>query len=94
MGTDGENKKGLLALRDEIERVDTEIVRLIRERARLGQQIGMEKQLSGAPVLAPDREAAVVRKAAELANELDLPEEDIRKVMWILIGISRKLQQK
>jgi len=89
-----DDKKGLLALRGEIERVDTEIVRLIRERVRLGQQIGVEKQLSGQPVLAPDREAAVVRKAADLAAELELPEEDIRKVMWILIGISRKLQQK
>ena len=87
-------KEGLLELREQIERVDTEIVRLIRERVRLGQLIGVEKQQAGKPVLAPDREAAVVRKAAELASDLELPEEDIRKVMWILIGISRKLQQK
>ena len=59
----------------------------------IAEAIGHRKLARGKPTLVPEREAAVVRKAAELANEMGLPEEEIRKLMWILIGLSRKHQQ-
>ena len=83
----------LVALREQLLRLDGELVRLMAERERLARAIGAAKRTAGIPTLDPAREAAVVRRAAALAREHDLDEEDVRAVFWKLIASSRRAQQ-
>jgi chorismate mutase len=83
----------LSSLRDEIERVDRAVIELIAERMQLARAIGAAKRDAGLPTLDNAREAAVVRHAVGLAREHGLDEEEIRKVFWQLIGMSRRAQQ-
>lgn len=82
----------LAALREEIERIDRELVGLIATRVRLARRVGAAKRAVGRPTLDPTREAAVVRRATETARQAGLAEEDVRDIFWHLIGLSRRAQ--
>jgi len=84
----------LRALRDRIEQVDRELIRLIGERVALAREVGGAKRELGAPTLDPAREAAVVRRAGELAREAGVGDEDVRYIFWHLIGLSRRAQME
>jgi chorismate mutase len=70
--TDGVSQAGeserLEALRKRIMEVDEALVDLIEERKALVLAVGRLKAAAGLPVLDPSREAAVVRRAAEMAR--------------------------
>ena len=82
----------LVALRDEIERIDREIVGLIAERLLVARRVGPVKRALGMPVLDPPREAAIVRRAGALARDAGLDDEDVRYVFWHLVGMCRRVQ--
>lgn len=84
--------RALAALRVEIERTDRDIIRLVAERIALARRVGAAKQAAGLPALDPAQEAAVVRRASEIAREEGAPEEDVRYIFWHLIGASRRAQ--
>jgi chorismate mutase/prephenate dehydratase len=66
-------------LRESIDRCDREIVRLINERARYGQQVGEYKRRNDLPIYAPDREQAVFDKVAGL-NEGPFPQASLHAI--------------
>ena len=78
--------------RGEIERIDRELIALIGERVRVAREIGRAKRDAGMNTLDPAREAAVVRRAGELARELGLDDEVVRRIFWQLIALSRSVQ--
>ncbi len=82
----------LMRQRAEIERIDRAIVGLIAERVAVARKVGPLKQALGMPILDPPREAAIVRRAGELARDAGLPDEDVRYVFWHLVGLSRRVQ--
>jgi chorismate mutase len=82
----------LRAIREEIERVDGEIITLVARRLELARQTGDLKRAHDLPLFDAAREAAVVRRAAELSRAAGLPEEEARSLFWILIGMARRLQ--
>lgn len=82
----------LQRLREEIERVDREIVSLVAERVRLAREVGKAKRAADLPTLDPAREASVVRRAGALAREAGLVDEEMRGLFWHLIGLSRRAQ--
>ena len=82
----------LEALRADVEEIDRDLIRLIGERVGLAQAIGQMKRRAGLPTLDPAREAAVVRRAASMARDYGLGEEDVREIFWHLIGLSRRAQ--
>ena len=84
----------LKRLRGEIERIDRELIRLIRERVELAREVGKTKREHDLPILDPAREAAIVRRAGELAREAGLADEDVRYLFWHLIGLSRRAQME
>ena len=84
----------LAELRGEIERIDRELIGLIAERVRLAREVGAAKRELGVPTLDPAREAAVVRRAGELAREAGVCDEDVRYIFWHIIGLSRRVQME
>lgn len=57
----------LTRAREKIDAIDTRIVDLLNQRARVVAHVGEVKRKAGLPVHAPEREAAVIRKAGEQA---------------------------
>jgi chorismate mutase/prephenate dehydrogenase len=80
-------------LRQRIEALDAELVRLIAERRALVIEIGSVKAGLGLPVLDPTREAQVVRRAAALARDSGGDEEMVRDVIWRIIASARDEQE-
>ena len=88
-----EPKEGLEALRRRILEVDELLVGLVGERRELVLKVGRLKAQMGLPVLDPSREAAVVRRAAELAREKGVDEEMTRDIIWRIIASARAEQE-
>ena len=89
----GEAMDRLEALRKRILEVDEALVGLVGERRALVLEIGRLKAEMGLPVLDPSREAAVVRRAAELARGRGVDEELIRDVIWRIMASAREEQE-
>jgi len=87
------SQERLNRLRDEIEALDAELVRLMEERRALVIEVGGIKEKLGLPVMDPTREAAVVRRAATLAREQGGNEELVRDVIWRIIASARDDQK-
>lgn len=83
----------LAACRDEIERLDNEIIGLLARRIVLGKRTGALKQAAGLPILDPSREAAVIRRVTETARAGGLPVEPVREIFWQIVGMSRRAQE-
>jgi chorismate mutase len=90
--TSSSNTSALDAARNEISAIDSRLVALIADRARVAREIGQEKRSLGMTLLDPAREAAVVRRAGELARESGIDAEAIRTIFWQLIALSRNVQ--
>lgn len=82
----------LLELRRKIDAIDTRLVRLLNERARLVVEVGKTKRADGTPIYAPHREAEVLRKVLA-ANEGPLPGRTIEGVYRELMSGSFTLEQ-
>jgi len=80
-------------LRSRIEALDRELVSLIGRRCELAVEVGRAKQRLGLPVMDPQQEAKVVRRAAEIARELEVDEELTRDVIWRIIAAARAVQE-
>ncbi len=65
---------------------------ILRRRLDLVTQLGELKVGMGLPVTDPKREAAVVRRAAELARQAGLDEELIRGLIWQIMSSARARQ--
>ena len=81
-------------LRDAIEALDAELVRILGERRALVIEVGGIKRELGLPVMDPSREAAVVRRAATLARDQGGNEELVRDVIWRIISSARQTQSE
>jgi chorismate mutase len=80
------------ALRHEIEAIDYDVIALIARRMHAARAVGRVKRMHDLPITDPGREAAVVRRAVELARAEELPEEDVREIFWHIIGLCRRAQ--
>ena len=63
----------LEALREEIDKIDEVIVRLLDRRARCAYAIGRVKKAQGLAIYEPQREATVIARVKELNEQLGGP---------------------
>ena len=54
----------LKPLREQIDALDAQLLRLLNERAKIAQQVGHVKAETNAPVFRPEREAQVLARVA------------------------------
>jgi len=64
----------LAPLREKIDAVDTELIRLLNERAIIAQEIGAIKNREGLPIYSPEREDRVIRSLIERSKGPLTPE--------------------
>src|SRR5512135_2163247 len=75
--------------REQIDRIDDELLRLFNQRAGLAQQIGHAK--GGGAVLRPEREAQVLTRLAQ-ANKGPLPERGVIQLFTEVMSQCRALE--
>lgn len=84
----------LVQCRAEIEEIDRRLIALLAERVTLGRKTATIKRAAGLPILDPQREAEVIRRAVTTAREHDLPVEAVRELFWHVVGLSRRAQEE
>ncbi len=83
----------LLPLRQKIDAIDAQILDLLNQRARVAQEVGHVKAETNAPVFRPEREAQVLRKAAE-RNPGPLLGADIQTIFREVMSACRALEKR
>lgn len=89
-----EARAQLASCRTAIETLDLQIIALLAERLALGQQTAGLKRAVGLPILDPQREAEVIRRAVVAARAKQLPTEPVRQIFWHIVGLSRRVQEE
>ena len=84
---------GIPALRDEIDRIDRELVRLVALRLESSIQIGKLKAERGLGVRSPDREAELIAEARSDAAAAGLSPDYIEELMRLVLRHSRSAQR-
>lgn len=84
----------LVECRSAIEEIDRRLIALLAERVALGRKTATIKRAAGLPILDPQREAEVIRRAVTTARACNLPEEAVRQVFWHVVGLSRRVQEE
>ena len=86
------DQESLAACRQEIDRIDEEIIRLFNERMKYAQEIGQIKRRRGDPVYVPSREEAIFKKLADFSKG-PLGADAIRSIYREIFSASIALQQ-
>jgi chorismate mutase len=83
------------SLREEIDKIDEVIVRLLDRRARCAYAIGRVKKEEGLPIYEPQREAAVIARVKELNTRLGGPldEQAIVRLYERIMDEARRIQR-
>jgi chorismate mutase/prephenate dehydratase len=80
----------LKQLRDRIDAIDDDILRLVNQRAQLARDIGSLK--GGGPIYRPERESQVVRRLCD-RNPGPLPAAAVVRLFTEIISVCRALEQ-
>ena len=81
-------------LREDIDRVDEVIVRMLNERARVAVEIGMLKKELNVPIYQPDREKQVLAHVRSVASEGPLGPDAIARLFERIIDEARRLERR
>ncbi len=81
-------------LRNDIDRVDEVLVRLLNERARVACEIGQIKKAQGIEVYQPEREKQVLEHVRSIASEGPLGAEAIARLFERIIDEARRLERR
>jgi chorismate mutase-like protein len=81
-------------LRNDIDRVDEVLVRLLNERARVACEIGRIKKEQGIEVYQPEREKQVLAHVRGIAAEGPLGADAIARLFERIIDEARRLERR
>ena len=81
-------------LRNDIDRVDEVLVRLLNERARVACEIGRLKKAQGIELYQPEREKQVLAHVRGIATEGPLGPEAIARLFERIIDEARTLERR
>ena len=85
----------LTEIRKHIDALDSQLLRLLNERADLVHEVGVVKKAEGAQIYAPEREETVLRALAAKNAELKgrLPEKSVRAIYREIMSASLALEK-
>jgi chorismate mutase len=78
-------------LREQVDEVDSELIRALNERARIVQEIMALKAESGAPVYDPKREEEILRRVVEM-NAGPIYDSSMRDIFELILHRIRDLE--
>lgn len=81
-------------LRDDIDRLDEVIVRLLNERARVAVEVGRLKKELHVAIYQPDREKQVLAHVRGVASEGPLGPDAIARLFERIIDEARRLERR
>ena len=84
---------GLSELREEIDRIDREIIGLIYKRFKVAEAIVKLKRESGIDIEDNEREAEIIKNCKETGRG-ELDEGFVEKLMRLIISESKRIQEK
>lgn len=82
----------LTSLREKIDGIDAEIVRLLNQRARVVHEVGLVKGRAGTAVFRPEREDFILERAASLSDSLK--PEAIKAIFREVLSGCRALERE
>lgn len=85
------NESGLLELRDKLDAIDNELLKLINERMEIVHQVGALKAKSGGAIYRPEREKAIIDRLEKI-NTGKLNRSAIEALFLEIFAISRNLE--
>jgi chorismate mutase/prephenate dehydratase len=80
-------------LRVKIDAIDTDIIRLLNERADVVHEIGVVKKQNGLEIYAPEREEMLLRKLVAKGEGGRLPEDSIRAIYREIMSAALALEE-
>lgn len=87
--------RALDSLRREIDKVDTQILALLKERMNLVYQVGVQKHQVGSSIYRPERERAIIeRLSADLGDGDFLDKKAVSAIYQEIFAISRNLEMR
>jgi chorismate mutase/prephenate dehydratase len=89
---DGVPPRPLPEIREDIDRIDSELVQLLSRRAELAIEVGKTKGLDGKPFFTPERERAIFEKLAEINPGPLLPKQ-LRSIFREIISAARAAEK-
>lgn len=84
--------KNVNECRGEIDRIDSEILRLLNRRTRIAIEVGRMKREHGAPVHSPERENQVLARVIK-QNSGPLAMHAIQQIFRLIIRETRRAEQ-
>jgi len=85
---------GIPSLRDEIDRIDRQLVKLVGRRLQSSIEIARVKAVRGLSMRSPDRETELVKEAREDAVALGVDPDYIEELMTLVLDHSRAAQEE
>lgn len=79
--------------REQIDRLDEQLLRLIARRLALARKVAKEKRATGLPFKQPEREAQLIAERRSLAAKLGLEEGFAEKIFLAIIDESLAIQK-
>jgi len=88
-------EKDIKKLRDNIDRIDSKIVSLLRRRFLVAKEIGKFKKNNGLKIRDSKRERELLRKVSEKARKQGIKDlKQVKKVYLKIIESCREIQRK
>lgn len=84
----------LKSWRQQLDKIDLEIMQLLAKRQQVVRQIGQLKLKQGLPIFQPEREQVVLQTRCTTARQLKLSESLIRQLWILIMNYSKKTQEK
>jgi chorismate mutase len=78
-------------LRERVDEVDRELIRVLNERARIVQELVAIKAEAGKPLFDPKREEEILRRAVE-SNEGPIYDTSMREIFELIVHRIRDLE--
>ncbi|APC97725.1 chorismate mutase [Francisella frigiditurris] len=87
------NADNLDTYRDQINNIDSQIIKLIAERNNVSIKVGDYKKQHDLPIYVPEREAKLKKAHTKLAEENKVSPDMINEIFDIIISNSKQLQK-